>query len=145
MFLSSREVKSIKKIVESQFGYCPKLDYFFEQRDEKVFLLNKESQELNQDGMRINNQGLYFGRLTHGELKLSIEGSQMVGPKATKNVLELTDDEVRMWLQGLDLDNKGQEKRFVIIKHKNDYFGCGREIEGRLLNLVPKARRIRRL
>ncbi|MBI4140217.1 hypothetical protein HY485_00100, partial [Candidatus Woesearchaeota archaeon] len=92
--------------------------------------------------LRINSIGLYFAEFRNNELRLSIEGSQIIGPKATKNVVELNNDELKQWLRGEDLEKECDENGFVIIKHGNDYLGCGKIKEGKVLNFVPKARRL---
>ena len=141
--MNTKEIKYVRSLIKKQFGGCPELNYNWLKTNERVFILNREIDQLDTRRMRINSQGLYFGRLTHGELKLSIEGSQLIGPVATKNVLDLSEEQFEHWLRGLDLELPGEEKKFVIIKHNDDYFGCGRQIQGKLLNLVPKQRRIR--
>ena len=145
-WLNNSEMKRIRSLIEKQWGGCPDLDYYMTIKGgERVFLVGKESAKFDTKGLRVNSQGLYFGRLSHGEFKLSIEGSQIVGPVANKNVLELQEQEFQQWIRGLDLEVPGSEKRFVLIKHKDDFFGCARQAGGRLLNLVPKDRRIKRL
>lgn len=85
---------------------------------------------------------MYIGEFKKGELRLSIEGSQLIGPHAKKNVVELDRNELRQWLRGEDLIKEVKEEGYVIMKSNNDFVGCGRVKEGKILNFVPKARRL---
>jgi len=91
--------------------------------------------------LRINSLGLYFGKIEKDGLRLSIEGSQLIGNKSKKNVIKLDDNQVKEWMAGEVLEIKDY-KGFVIIKHKNDFLGCGKAKEDRILNFVPKTRRL---
>ena len=86
--------------------------------------------------------GLFFGEIKNGEIRLTIEGSQLVGPNAKKNVLEIPDKLARLWLKGYDIPVKTDMKGFLIIKNNKDYLGCGKFVENRILNPIPKTRRI---
>ena len=85
--------------------------------------------------------GLYFLNVSKG-LRLSIEGSQIIGKKATKNIHELGDNEIREWLKGYDLDCKGING-YKLIKHKDDFYGVGFASNDKIKNFVPKYRRIK--
>lgn len=178
-FLTTKELKPILAYINEQWGYDKKLDYAFILTDkERIYIINRAVDNIDFSKLRINSLGLYFGEYRNEELRLSIEGSQIIGPAATKNVVELNSDEKKKWLQGIDLDKshdfhqgasreainvmeivRSQEAPsrtvsdrrflrecsntgFVIIKSGNDFFGCGKCKEGRVLNFVPKARRI---
>ena len=75
-------------------------------------------------------------------LRLSIEGSQIMGPYAKKNVLELSKEASRDWLKGRDLAVETDCSGFVIVKSGDDFMGCGKVKDNKLLNFVPKIRRI---
>ena len=45
-------------------------------------------------------------------------------------------------MKGEDLDKEFNGKGFLIIKHNNDYLGTGKYRDGRILNFVPKTRRL---
>ena len=92
--------------------------------------------------LRINSLGLYFGQIRNG-LRLSIEASQIVGPAAKKNFVSLTEKQAREWFKGEDIEVKGDFSGFVIVKCNNDFLGTGRFKEGKVLNFVPKSRRLK--
>ena len=85
---------------------------------------------------------MYFCEIKNDELRLSIEGTQLIGPTAKKNVVEITKEEMRSWLKGNNLQKETDCKGFAIIKYGNDYLGCGKIRKNEIINFVPKTRRI---
>jgi len=142
--LNKKEIKNILSALEKQFNSKAELDYAFlmNERD-KIYLANKEIFDFNIDKLRISSFGFYFAQFRDNEIRLSIEGSQLIGPSSTKNIVELNDKEAREWLKGYDLDKTTDNQSFVLIKNNNDFLGCGKQIKDRIMNYVPKNRRIR--
>ena len=142
--LNSREVRAIADMVKQQWGCGLDLGCgFLEGKDGDVFLISRDVENLDLEHLRINSLGLYFGQLRNGELRLSIEGSQLVGKTAAKNVVELNDGEFKLWLRGEDIEKASSDcSGYVIIRHNSDFIGCGKYKEGKILNFVPKARRV---
>lgn len=141
--LNKKEIKNILELIKSRWGSDVELDYaFLINLKNRIFIANKELFDIDMKKIRINSLGLYFGELSNNELRLTIEGSQLIGPKATKNVVELSDSEARAWLKGEDLEKDIDEKGFIILKHRDDYLGSGKVKENRILNYVPKTRRL---
>ncbi len=142
-FLTTKELKPIFLLMKEQWGFNEKINgaFYLTQKD-RLYIINREVDALDLSKLRINSMGLYFGELRNGELRLSIEGSQIVGPKSTKNVVELNFEEKKQWLQGIDLDKECEVQGFVLLKSGTDFLGCGKYKEGKILNFVPKARRI---
>ena len=110
--------------------------------ENRLFVANKELFDVDFKKLRVNSLGLYFGELNKSELRLTIEGSQLIGPMATKGVVKLDDSELKEWLKGSDLDKETDEKGFVIITNGKDFFGTGKVKDGKILNYVPKTRRL---
>ncbi len=145
--LNSKEVRAIAETVKQQWGYSLTLGCgFLEGRDGDIFLISRDVEKLDLERLRIDSLGLYFGQLRNGELRLSIEGSQIVGKAATKNVVDLNDEEFKLWFGGSDLEKDyGGCSGYVLVKHNDDFIGCGKCKDGRILNFVPKARRVANL
>jgi NOL1/NOP2/fmu family ribosome biogenesis protein len=142
--LNSREVKEVMKKIEDQWGCRMKLDYGFLQNTKKrIFIVNRQISEVDISKLKVNNIGMYFCEDDGVGIRLSIEGSQIIGPHATKNLLEVSDIEAKSWFKGEDLlcDNDGLSG-FVILKNKNDFLGSGKFSKGKILNFVSKTRRI---
>ncbi|MBI4448414.1 hypothetical protein HY641_00110 [Candidatus Woesearchaeota archaeon] len=145
-FLSNKEARPILEALERQWGFTEKLDYvFIRTAQDNVYIAHRDFANLDRTSLRINNVGIYFCEIQkNGDVRLSIEGSQIIGPKATKNILDLEDQQVDLWMKGYELENFDQERKgHFIIRHGEDFMGCGYIVPGKkILNYVPKARRI---
>lgn len=141
--LSTRDLKPLLAIVRKQWG--AEIDFpwaWYQSTKNDLFVVSKDITKIDARKLRINSVGLYLGEIKHSELRLSIEGSQLIGPHATKNVVELDAKELREWLRGEDLVKEVTAEGFVIIKSGTDFVGTGKVKEGKILNFVPKARRL---
>ncbi len=141
--LNKKEINQILDILDNQFGYKGKLDYVFLQSEKnKVYIVKKDIDKIDLSKLRVNSYGLYILEQRNNEIRLSIDGSQIIGPDSTKNILELDDKTSRDWLKGVDIDYDGELTGFVMIKNNKDFLGCGKVVEGKVLNYVPKIRRL---
>jgi NOL1/NOP2/fmu family ribosome biogenesis protein len=141
--LNSKETKEIVRWLEAQFDAKLDLDYyFFEHENNKIYMANKEITNIQLEKLRIDSVGLYFCRRMPDGFRLTIEGSQIIGKSAKKNVVNLSVEEMNNWLKGQDIDVKGDYKGYVIMRCNNDFLGSGKFKEGRILNYVPKTRRL---
>ncbi len=142
-FLNTKEVKKLKKEIEEQWGIIFTTDKAFAQTTrERIQLISRDIEKIDTDKIFLDNVGMYFCDLKNDELRLSIEGTQFIGQYATKNVVELSTEEMRFWLKGNDLEKKTDCTGFVIMKHKNDLLGCGKIRGDLIMNFVAKTRRI---
>ena len=141
--LNSKEIKKILKLIEAQWGAKLKLEYaFLKNPKNRIFIINKNIGKIELEKLRINSIGMYFCEIDKIGIRLSIEGSQIVGPKASKNIIEINEEQIKQWFKGEDLEIKGNYSGFVIIKHNNDFLGTGKYKSGRILNYVSKSRRV---
>jgi NOL1/NOP2/fmu family ribosome biogenesis protein len=142
-FLNNKEIKEIYKSIEQQWGAEIKLDNVFARNNKgRVFIVSKDTAKIDLGNLRINSVGLYFCEIDAHGIRLSIEGSQIIGPKATKNVIEIDDAQVKEWFKGEDLEVEEDYSGFVIVKHNNDFLGSGKFKNGKILNYVSKSRRV---
>ena len=141
--LSKKETKKVLKQFQEQFGIKSlDLDYlFFKNNDNKIFITSKEFQIIPQDKFWINNLGLYIAKIEKFGMHLTIEGSQLIGKKATKNVLDTND--YKEWMKGNDITTNKKFKGCIIIKNRDNYYGSGIYKNNRILNFIPKSRRFR--
>lgn len=144
--LNSKEMKYIFNFIRQQWGvegFSFIEDFVFRMgEDNSIYISNREVFDIDFSKLRIDVLGLYIGQWRNGDFRFSIEGSQLFGPHALKNVVELSREASRDWLKGKDLDVETDCSGFVIVKCGDDFMGCGRIKESRLLNFVPKIRRI---
>ena len=141
--LNNKEIKEILKLIEEQWGAKLKPDYaFLKNPKNRVFIVNKDISKIDFSKLRTNSIGMYFCEIDKLGIRLSIEGSQIIGPKATKNIVEINEEQTKKWFSGEDLEINGNYSDFVIIKHNNDFLGSGKYKNGRVLNYVNKSRRV---
>ena len=141
--LNKKQVKHLLQKIYDQWGAEIDLKEYgvLVNHKSKFFITNKEIFDIDLSKLRINSLGLYIGELEHG-IRLSIEGSQLIGPYAKKNIIEVDSRQRQDWLKGEDINIKGHYKGFVIIKHCQDYLGSGKFKDDKILNFVPKTRRL---
>jgi len=152
--LSKKDQKPIIELMESTWGVrWESIDGFggvaneelvmLLSQKEKIYLGTRAMENLPLGEIRINTIGCYFGEYKGGDLRLSIEGAQMIGPHATKNIVEIDRPETEQWMKGEMVVKETGLSGFVLIKHGKDFIGCGKITgDGRILNFVPKTRRI---
>ena len=140
--LNSKEIKEILKLIEKQWSAKLKPDYtFLKNNKNRIFIINRDVSKIDFSKLRINSIGMYFCDLEN-EIRLSIEGSQIIGPKAAKNIVEIDKEQTRLWLKVEDLEVEGDYSGFVIMKHNDDFLGTGKFKENKVLNYVNKSRRV---
>ena len=142
--LNTKQIKEVKKKVLEQWGCELKTDYaFLLTPKNKLYVVSRDIANIDYEKLKLQVVGNYFGEIMkNGELRLSIEGSQLVGREAKKNVVEISEKQVRSWLFGQDLPVDLEEDGFVIVKNNSDFMGSGKVKDGCLLNFIPKIRRI---
>ncbi len=152
--LNAKEKKRVLQQLETQFG-CD-----LSALKEKALLLNTKGkvyaantelcEELDLDALKVDAVGLYIAtRIPNGEFRVSVEGSQLLGPSATKNVLGIDDAAFAKWIRGQEIDKETDLKGFVLVRHGSDFCGCGKPVvnekTGKMVihNYVPKTRHVR--
>lgn len=153
--LNSKEVKHILGLLYDQFGYDEKPAYcFLLNRKNKIYVVSRDVGKLELEKFRVDTLGMYFGTLYPDHVRLSVEGSQIVGPYADKMKLQLRHDVLADYLKGMDLtdavdnDTGLQQGEYYIVEHQNldgdsDFLGCVKVSGDKLLNFISKARRLK--
>lgn len=148
-FMRSKEAKEFLLRAEKQWGCGLKQllkKYIFAKTEkDKIYIANREIEHIDLSKLNINTVGMYFAELKKDQLRLSVEGAQMIGASATKNVLEITTEQMKQWFKGDDIDIKeeGELNGFVILRSKKDFLGTGKIKENKILNFLPKTRRLK--
>ncbi|NJE76031.1 hypothetical protein [Thermococcus sp. ES12] len=134
------DAELVKRLLMESYGYAPELMYEIRGRYHKVYAWKPCSFEIRGP----DRQGVYFGRVESDGIRLSIEGSFLVGPKATKNVVELDDERAKRYLAGESVEINDKDLHgWVIVRWRSYYLGSAKAKEGRLINYVPKERRLK--
>jgi NOL1/NOP2/fmu family ribosome biogenesis protein len=127
-------MREVRELLKRQFGFETDLE-FKEMGKRKIYAFKKCS-------LRIPafHQGIYFGRIEKDGLRLSIEGSYLVGREARRGVVEIDEEKAIKWMRGEDIE--GDATGYVILKWGSYFLGCGKG-DGKLIrNFIPKERRI---
>ena len=145
--LSSNEKQNIVDKLKKQFGVKEVEGIFVQRGPERLFLFQgdftqKQIQTLERT-IPIERVGIYFGKVIHDEIRLSIEGTHILKNQITKNIFELNDEQAELWMKGNELEIQTGKKGFLIMKYKDDFLGCGKASELKITNFVPKNRRLK--
>jgi len=143
--LDKNQRASILSGLEERFGLDQNLfDPFllFEATKGRIFITSQIPHEALK--YYIQTLGQLFCRLD-ASTKPSTNMIQIFGKHATKNVLELEKSNAQNAITGFDLETKESNcsDGYVILKYKSFFLGCGLLKEGKLKNMIPKAKRIR--
>ena len=85
--LNARETNAILDVLKAQWGYHRKLPFALLQSNaDRLYGITLDFARVDPKTINIDAAGLYFGELRHGELRLSIEGSQLIGPHSQTNI-----------------------------------------------------------
>ncbi|WP_297417625.1 hypothetical protein [Thermococcus sp.] len=133
------DIELVKRLLVENYGYAPELVYEIRGRYHKVYAWKPCPFEVKGP----DRQGIYFARIESDGIRLSIEGSFLVGPKATKNVVELDDERARHYLAGKSVEINESLHGWMIVKWRSYFLGSAKAREGKLINYVPKERRCR--
>ncbi len=90
--------------------------------------------------------GVYVAKKTPFGYVLSVEGAQLFGPLAKKNVLTLNRELLHMWMLGEDVEpsQAGLDRGIVLLRYNNLFVGCG-YFDGKVIkNFLSIGRRIER-
>ena len=140
------EKKKIINQLQEQFGISKihLLLLRFGKEKIRAYSGNLSVEELNKldSELRIENMGLYFAKEQVDGIRLTFDGIQLFKNQITKNILNLDDKQAKEWMKGQDLDIK-EDHTFKILKHNNEFIGCGKSTGERITNFVPKERRIK--
>lgn len=141
-FLNAKQSKEIYSLEEKQWGSSVLKKEVLMRNKDDIYVITRDVEELD-PSLRVNSMGMYVGEFRNNELRLSIEGSQLIGPSAAKNVVDVSPDKRDAWLRGNDIEDSEDASGFVILRSGDDFIGCGKMREGKILNFVPKTRRIK--
>ena len=95
--LNNKEIKDIYKIIEKQWEAKIKLDCgFLSNNKNRIFIISKELSRIEISRLKLNSIGMYLCETDRQGMRLSIEGSQIVGPAAKRNTIELSDEKIEV-------------------------------------------------
>ena len=145
--LNKNEKKEIEKKLDEQFGINKINGVIIKSGKERLFLFTgdfseKDIRELEKT-IPIERTGVYFAKIIGNEIKLSIEGTQVLKNQISKNIFELDEIQTEQWMKGQDLQISTGKRGFLVMKFKNDFLGCGKASAEKIGNFIPKSRRLK--
>lgn len=145
--LNRKQTKEVEEYLWEQFGAHEIPGRLFQLGEEKIFLFSGEASDddiRELEGMvPVERLGVYFAKVMNGEIRLSIEGTQLLKNQIKKNIFELDKEQAEKWMQGQELNIHMGKKGFFVMKYKNDFLGCGKASEEKIGNFIPKMRRLK--
>jgi NOL1/NOP2/fmu family ribosome biogenesis protein len=146
--LNEQEKREVEKKLNEQFGIEKIHGLILRTGEERLFLFSGDFSEKNIKNLErtvvIERTGIYFAKIIQDKIKLSIEGTQILGAQVKKNIFELKDEtQLEEWMMGQDLPIKTGKRDFLVMKYKEDFLGCGKASEEKIGNFIPKSRRLR--
>lgn len=144
--LNNKQKKKILNQLNEQFGIS-ELPYLILQfGNEKLRLysgnLSKIELSVLDKNLNIENIGLYFAKYERDDIRLTLDGVQLLKTQIKKNIIELNDNSANEWLKGHDIELES-DKSWKILKYNNELIGCGKSTGQRITNFMPKERRIK--
>jgi len=146
---SSSEKRELEKRLEEQFGIKKISGTIIKSGKDRLFLfegnLNEKQIRNLEQTLPIERIGVYFATEVEGEnkIRLSIEGTHIFKEQITKNIFELTKEQLNDWMLGRELNLQTGKRDFLIMKYKDDFFGTGKASELKISNFIPKSRRLK--
>ena len=145
--LESRQIEEIEKNLKERFGIKRIPGKILKLGEEKLFLFTGDATDEEilklEKIIPVERIGVYFAKIINGDVKLSIDGSQLLKNQITKNIFELDEEQAEKWMMGQELNLKPNVKGFVVMKYKDNFMGCGKASEDKISNFVPKTRRLK--
>jgi len=144
---NKKEKQDILKALKEQFGITTLFGTLIKRGTERIFLfqgsLNEKQITKLEETVPIERVGVYFAKIQGADIRLSIEGVQLLKDQITKNVFEINELQMQEWMSGNELPIKTGKHCFLIMKHKNDFLGTGKASEEKITNFISKSRRLK--
>lgn len=106
---------------------------------------------------KLNNEvgiellGMYLFHDYHGDMRLSFDAISALKDQITENIIDIDDKQAEEFLKGRDIALSDADKEkfkseslgFKIIRNRGEFIGTGKLIADRIVNYMPKERRLR--
>lgn len=146
--IEGKELEDFQNKLNEQFGVKEIPGKIMMRGRERVFLftgdLDEENLRVLEKRTFVERAGTYIAKNVDGDYRLSIEGSQIFKEQITKNIVELSEEEMIEWMHGGEILKETGLRGFVIMKYQTDMLGTGKASENKITNFIPKSRRLKR-
>jgi NOL1/NOP2/fmu family ribosome biogenesis protein len=147
--LNSKARKTFYALLRETYGLHDDWEFeglLFKTEKGKYYLLDRKFIDVAEKGLRTRLLGIYIAEVNnYGEIRLSFEGSDIVGPHATKNIVMLDETQMKAVMSGQDFEIEGEYTKYQLLIYEDTmkhYLGCSKIKNGTLFNFVPKSRRV---
>ncbi|MFH1404229.1 MAG: hypothetical protein ABIH11_08180 [Candidatus Altiarchaeota archaeon] len=128
------------RVIEAQFGCAITLEgrlySRLQKKSTRLFLYaGGEPPCLRQSWI-----GLHIGDLSEGTIHPSIEGAQIIGEKATKNVMRVSHEQADALFKEGSIEHKPFDG-IVLVKSGQNIICAAKHSNGRLVGLIPASRK----
>ncbi len=123
------DYSDIRRYLEEEFGIGLPAGRMLT-RGKKVFLYT------GRDTGLMGREGIYIGTVDKG-----FRPSHYAAQLATKGLVEVGEKQARRWMCGLDIE-KQAEGYYAVVRYGKYNLGIGKPKEGRIINNLPKNRRL---
>ncbi len=145
--LTQKEKQEILDLLKEGFGILKLPGIISKRGEERLFLFQGDFDEnkikLLESTIPIERVGIYLGKMQEGQIRLSIDGAQLLKNQITKNIFEVDSKDMEKWMHGSELQIATGKRGFIIIKYKDDFLGTGKASESKITNFIPKSRRLK--
>ena len=145
-FLNSPEKKQIIEKLNENYGIDKLPHLFLQIGKEKIraFSGSLTKEEISKIARYVNIEiiGIYLAKFEKDGIRLSHNAVTLLADKITKNILEINDEQAHEWMRGNDLPIK-MENKYLVVRNKNLLLGCGKSTGERIINFIPKERRVK--
>ena len=145
--LNKYEKAEIEKKFNEQFGIKHVPGMIAQRGEERLFFFSGDFSEEDIKNLEkctfIERMGVYFAKIIGNDIRLSIEGSQILKDQSTKNIFTLDSSQAEEWMMGRELPIKTGKYGFLIMRHGSDFLGTGKASEEKIGNFIPKNRRLK--
>jgi len=132
------EKKKILKLIRERFG-IKKFDYLILKSGKHILrICSKEMKDFDFSNLKVVALGLEFATLKKF-FRIKFDVAPLL--KSRKNVVELNEDEFLKWMKG-EIFEKNLEDGIYLLKFKQKTVGCTLIQNKKVLNFVPKYRRL---
>ncbi len=146
-FIKSGEKKRIIEKLNEEFGITKIPHLLIESGKEKFrgYSGHLSKEELLQIARitRVESLGLYLIKQEKDkDVRLSLDALHIFKDQITKNIIEISKEQLDDWLHGRDLDISSPAG-VKVISYNGDFVGCGVSNSVKIFNYLPKDRRLK--
>lgn len=150
ILLTNSKKKKIMNILSKNYG-IEKLPHLFLQTGKGKYriysgALSKEELLLLEKNTHIEIIGGRFCKLDDEKIRLNFDLTTLpeIKDQITENIVELTDEQAEKWMRGDNLEMEtNSDTDFLVLKHRDNFLGSGKNNKTFIQNYVPKERRVR--